>query len=123
MICGDHPDRGPLVGYADALPTSPPTIQGLLLKAQRQPQRGLAERDRHLQVFLEANNLDQNQPASQVVLTDRVPDGYEYVWASAACPDRTVSVDGANPYRFSIGDLAPSETVLLSYLIVRRESC
>ncbi len=123
MIYGDHPDRGPLVGYADSPPPALPAIQGQPATAALCVSRGvrIPKHDRRLQVALEAKNPDQSQAVSQVVLTDRAPDGFEYVWASAACPGHTVSVEGANPYRFSIGDLDPGETVCLRYLIVRRE--
>jgi hypothetical protein len=125
MIYGDHPARGALVDYAEPPPARLPAIQGQPASTTLNVNRGvdLPADDRRLKVVLEARNPDANQPVSQVILCDRVPEGFEYVWASAACLDRTVSVEGANPYRFSIGDLAPGETVYLSYFIVRAEPC
>jgi hypothetical protein len=125
MIYGDHPDRGPLARYTDPPPASLPAIWGEPASVTLSINRGMAltEDDRQLQVLLEAKNLENNQPVSQVILIDQVPDGYEYVWASATCQNRAVSVAGTNPYRFSIGDLAPGETVYMNYLIFRRDLC
>jgi hypothetical protein len=71
-------------------------------------------------VILQVHNPDEEQIASQVVVSDIIPDGFDYLWDSASSPDCEVSVEGTNPYRFSIGDLEPGQTITLSYTVLRR---
>jgi uncharacterized repeat protein (TIGR01451 family) len=49
-------------------------------------------------------------PIAAVSIIETVPPGSAYVWGSA-----TVEVQGTNPYRFLVGDLAPKATVEITY--------
>jgi hypothetical protein len=120
MIYGDHPLKGPYIDYAPPVPPATPfaASEGLALSLSRgaaQP-----ENPHSLQVILQVSNPDEEKIASQVVVTDAIPDGYDYLWGSASSPDCKVSVEGTNPYRFSIGNLKPRQTVTLSYTFLRR---
>jgi hypothetical protein len=120
LTYGDHPDRGPLLDYSDPsaqkLPSALSATPGLSLTLSRGVSRTADERT--LQVVLEVQNPDRQSVASQVVVTDQVPAGYEYVWASAVSCGHTLSVEGANPYTFSIGDLPPEGAAQIRYTIL-----
>lgn len=59
--------------------------------------------------------------ARDVVVTDTVPDGFDYEWNSAHIDNRAVRVVGANPYQFYIGDLCLGSSVILTYRVLPRE--
>lgn len=60
--------------------------------------------------------------ARSVVVTDTIPDQYDYLWNSAALGPRPVSVIGTNPLTFAIGDLPHGSPVELTYRILGRKS-
>ena len=66
-------------------------------------------------VVLTLRNTDAKQVADNVVITDKLPDGLHYEWDSAKTELARVVVSGANPYKFSVGQLAPSESLTLTY--------
>ena len=76
-------------------------------------------------VSIRVTNADaQSRPVTDVVLTDTLPVGYEYVWNSAWVSARDAhgivirapaTVEGTNPYRIRIGDLAASQSITFSY--------
>jgi hypothetical protein len=117
MIYGDQPLKGPHIDYTQ--PTPPfATGKGPPLSLSR----GVTQPDNphSQQVILQVHHPDEEQIASQVVVSDIIPDGFDYLWDSASSPDCEVSVEGTNPYRFSIGDLEPGQTITLSYTVLRR---
>jgi hypothetical protein len=76
-----------------------------------------------LKVTLLVRNVDsQKRIAKSVIVTDTVPDGYDYEWDSAQrCEDSgAVDVVGANPYRFHVGDLKFGQSASLTYRAISR---
>ena len=69
---------------------------------------------------------DGSQPAARsVTVVDSIPDGFDYLWDSARATSssgaRTVSVNGANPITFDLGDLPRGAAdVTVTYRIVKR---
>lgn len=59
------------------------------------------------------------QPVTNIVLTDTVPAGFAYEWESATSNGQPVTVEGLNPYRFTIGTLAPDGQTTVTYQIVQ----
>jgi hypothetical protein len=116
-IYGDRPAKGPHVDYAQPTPPFASCVGPVLSLS-----RGVAQPDspNSQQMILQVHNPDEKQVASQVIVIDALPDGFDYLWGSATSPDREVSVEGINPYRFSIGDLQPGQTVTLSYTLLRQ---
>jgi uncharacterized repeat protein (TIGR01451 family) len=64
--------------------------------------------------------------AESVVVTDSLPEGFHYQWgtalvvdphaiAAAGAPARQVTVSGANPYRFAVGQLKRKKELTLIY--------
>jgi hypothetical protein len=123
MIYGDHPERGPRLDYVDLKTPEPlPTAYGKDTSPGLIISRGVDQppADQVAQIVLEIKNPDKSVHASEVIVTDLVPDGYDYLWGSACVPNRTVLEEGTNPYRFYIGDLGPEEVLRLRYQVVRR---
>lgn len=60
-----------------------------------------------------------SQPVNNIVLTDTVPAGFAYEWESATNNSQPVAVEGLNPYRFTIGTLAPGSKTTVTYQIVQ----
>jgi len=63
-----------------------------------------------------------------VVITDTLPDDFQYKWATASVEnasssEQRVVVAGINPYRFSVGPLSKGKELTLTYrsLLVRKE--
>jgi uncharacterized repeat protein (TIGR01451 family) len=66
--------------------------------------------------------------ARQVVITDTLPDGFQYLWDTASIsntsdPTYKVSVIGINPYHFTVGKIDILKEVVLTYrgLAVNKE--
>lgn len=68
-------------------------------------------------VVIVVRNVDRRH-AAHVTVTDSVPDGFAYRTDSAVAGVLPVRVVGTNPYRFTLGDLRPGETVRLTYRLV-----
>ena len=124
MIYGDHPQRGAHIDYAQSKPPTPPFAASSSADITLSLSRGIIQLEdpRATQVVVQVRNPDAAQIASQVVIVEAIPEGYDYLWGSASSPGYKVSVEGANPYKFSIGDLQPQESVSLSYTLLRRIS-
>lgn len=70
---------------------------------------------------LGVKNVDeQGRTARRVVVMDTLPNGFDYEWGSANANGRRVEIDGANPYRFKIGDLSPNQEVMVTYRAIPR---
>jgi uncharacterized repeat protein (TIGR01451 family) len=76
---------------------------------------------RTIRVVLAVKNEHPVEWARQVVVTDTVPDGFDYVWGSARIGAAPVAVTGSNPYQFTIDAIAPGPPVLVEYQIARRQ--
>lgn len=73
---------------------------------------------RALTIHLLVRNPDST-PATGVSVQDRLPEGWLLEWGSAKIPSGPAQVRGTNPYRFSLGDIGPGQSVLLTYQAVR----
>lgn len=68
---------------------------------------------------IRVRNIDQQgKTAKSVILTDRLPDGYSYVWDAAYAEGRRVFVSGTNPYQFELGALENKEMIILKYAVI-----
>lgn len=123
MIYGDSPE-GPRTGYEDA-PDPAIFARGDPVDVQLEVTRGVAYQfaDAVVQIALEIKNMDKGRrTARKVVLTETLPSDLEYIWGSARLNGRPVrEVAGANPYRFEIGAIRPSDDLLLTYGAFRRK--
>lgn len=64
-------------------------------------------------------NVSEKKAAKEVVITDSLPAGYEYVWNSANVDQGEVKVTGSNPFRFGLKpELPAGETRTLEYKAV-----
>lgn len=81
-------------------------------------------------IKLGVRNIDgRKRRADKVIVTDTLPDGYQYEFDSAGAQarnlhslllcDRNVQVQGANPYQFTVTDLGPDELLIVTYRVVR----
>jgi uncharacterized repeat protein (TIGR01451 family) len=78
--------------------------------------------DRVVTVTLCVKNVDaQGRTAMNVVVTDTLPDGFDYEWNSACVDNSNVPVVGVNPYQFNIGNLNPGKEVTLTYRMIFRK--
>lgn len=72
-------------------------------------------------VTIRVANLDrQKRKAESVLVTDTLPEGFEYAWDTAEVAGRRITVSGANPYVFSVGVVAPGGTIDLTYHAILR---
>ncbi len=60
--------------------------------------------------------------AATLKVTERLPDGWMYVWDSATRnPQGTLAVTGENPYTFDVGQVAANSEVEISFSVVKIE--
>jgi uncharacterized repeat protein (TIGR01451 family) len=70
-------------------------------------------------VTLCVKNVDaQERTAKNVLVTDTLPDGFDYEWDSASADSHSVPVVGTNPYHFNVGHLEPGKEVILTYRMI-----
>ncbi len=116
-IYGDPFARRALLDYADAQPKTAPyasSKQDIELEITRGIQ--LVAHTETVNVFVSVRNIDPARAAEEVVITDKLPEGFYYEWDSAAVDHRAVIVTGANPFRFKVeGQLAASQSLTLTY--------
>lgn len=74
--------------------------------------------DDSLEVSIRVRNLDSSEKAVGVTVTDTIPEDWGYESCSAASSRGAVEASGANPYRFSVGDLEPGADLELTYRMV-----
>jgi len=74
-------------------------------------------------VTLRVTNIDsKGRTATNVQVTDQLPEGFDYGWDTAEIDGRKAKVpmSGANPHVFTVGDVAPLHPVELTYRAVAR---
>ncbi len=145
MIYGYDPEYPP-IPYVAPAPTAPvePRLQYRGAAEALSLARGVLkdEAGPGLSVVLEIANSHARETAKEVVMVDRLPEGFEYQWGSAglsawrarsasrkARPGRRgalsasgkVEVRGANPYEFRVGDLRPGGRLRLVYRMLPRK--
>lgn len=69
-----------------------------------------------------ANADPAGRPAKDVLVTDTLPEGFDYAWNSAVIGGHRVTVSGTNPYAFEVGAVAPRSVVELTYLAIATNS-
>lgn len=116
-IYGDPFAKRALLDYADARPRTAPyasSKQELELEITRGIQ--LVTHTEAVKVFVSVRNNDPARVAEEVVITDKLPEGFDYEWDSAAVEHYTVTVSGANPFQFKVkGQLAANQSLTLTY--------
>jgi hypothetical protein len=126
MIYGDHP-AGPLVDYVIPEPTpSPATFaRGTPAEVELQITKGL--KWSHylgiLTVVLCVTNVDEKkQAATDIKITDTLPENFEYEWGSAQVDSQNIAaVFGTNPYQFNnVGNVAHGGQLILTYRAIQR---
>jgi hypothetical protein len=122
MLYGDHPDRGPRTDYVYHS-TSTPNAVCNDPENKLKVSRGVSQTQskRVLTVVLEIKNPHKAEVVRDVVVTDHLPEGFDYIWGSGSIRNHPVQVEGTNPYVFHVGDLKPEETLRLRYKTVRRD--
>ncbi len=143
IIFGDRPNSR----LWDYVSTSP-FARGVPVTAKLETLRGLSKTETAnlVKVTVLVTNADpQGRTVKNIVVTDTLPAGSDYVWDSArlssnglkgaaslsepedvpadpAVPvSHPASLSGVNPYRFSIGSLTHGQQVRLTYRVLRKE--
>ncbi|MGH8068980.1 MAG: hypothetical protein ACRERE_27845 [Candidatus Entotheonellia bacterium] len=92
--------------------------------------RGLKARNagEPITVVLHLRNGDIAREAQEVVVTDTLPEDFDYEWDSASVhrdsasvQSGSVQVTGVNPYRFTVYNVPPHGEVLLQYRAIPRK--
>lgn len=77
-------------------------------------------RRQRVTIVLEVKN-DGTAPATDVTVTDTVPEGFDREWRSERCAGHGLTIDGANPYHFHVAGAIPAdENIVLSYRAIPR---
>jgi hypothetical protein len=72
-------------------------------------------------VTIRVTNPDaKGHTTEKVLVTDALPEGFDYGWDTAEIGGTKIPVNGSNPYVFTIGDVAPGHPVELTYRAVAR---
>jgi hypothetical protein len=128
MVYGnDEGTNKPRIDYAPAIsPPSPPTsveCKNPDCKKYLQITRGIAEVDRvgAITIHVGVKNVHPQDDQPDVVIVDKLPDGFDYEWGTARVEGKRVVVVGINPYKFSIGNVRHGKEVVLVYRMTRRE--
>jgi hypothetical protein len=116
MIYGDRYDKS-LQGYAQQAGTSHPIVRSSPRAAKLEITKGVkVNSDNDVVTFcLRVKNTSPNLAATDIILTDKLADDFEYEWESAKIGNDSVPVLGTNPYEFKIGSLLRTAEVVLSY--------
>jgi len=127
MIFGDPLAKATPLDYTQAPPASLPSVQSSAASVKFEITRGVIQNpsDHVVKIFLRVKNLDPNLAAANVIVTDKLPDGFDYEWESARVDHaaEAIAVVGANPYQFHIGHLMSNQSVILTYRgVLRQES-
>jgi hypothetical protein len=117
-IYGNSMAQKPMLDYFDPKPPSIPFVRNDRQEVALEMIRGiqLIDQNKAVKVFLDVKNVDAGQAATNVVITDKLPEGLNYEWGSAEVAGHTVTVTGANPYQFRVdGSLPANQSVTLTY--------
>lgn len=68
-----------------------------------------------LEVTIRVRNSASSPKATDVTVTDTIPEGWSYEWGSAGSAGGAVEISGSNPYRFQVGDLDSGAARELTY--------
>lgn len=122
IIYGDL-DRVPQ-DYVDEPAPTYPSLSSTPAKANLEVTKGVRPSSDDSLIFcLRIKNTDKDLEATNVTVTDKLPDDLYYQWESArigSAPAEAVS--GVNPYSFKIGSIAGNHEVILTYKGIRRNA-
>lgn len=123
MIYGDRFDKT-LLAYADERPPSHPFVCSSPGKAKLEITRGTKNHPESpvISFYLQVRNTNPSQDETDVTITDKLPDDFDYEWGSAKINNNEIPVTGTNPYTFKIGNLQSGGDVLLTFKAVPRKS-
>jgi hypothetical protein len=119
MIYGDPPS-GRLIEYTSSpvYARCEPSRVELVLTRTVEP----AAASRSIIIRLSVKNIDaQKRTAKRVILSDTVPEGFDYLTDSAKQATTSVAVTGVNPYHFEVGDIAYDHMVTLTYEMISQK--
>lgn len=96
----------------------PPDIELLITRGFSLPKA-----DGTLIINIDIKNLDPDKRICEnVIVTEVLPNGLEYIWDSARINSTKILVLGINPYQFFIGDINFNENCLLTYCVLVRKN-
>lgn len=75
----------------------------------------LASATGEITINIKVSNLSSTESPKEVVITDSLPSGYEYIWDSVKVEQGTIQVVGSNPYRFTIDTIPAGASKTLEY--------
>jgi uncharacterized repeat protein (TIGR01451 family) len=104
-----------------AVQEQPPRFaRGESIKIDLEMSRGFSHRrNNDFTVTIQVKNIDnRKREAKKVIITDTVPDGFEYVWDSAHVNSQSISVAGTNPYHFELNNIPYLGSQILTYNII-----
>jgi hypothetical protein len=122
MIFGDHPTTGTRTpDYLEKPPAASffaePNPADIELSITRGVESLWSKRKATIIVHIE--NLDEKRAVDELLITDLLDNNLYYQWDSASVNGDPVTVEGSNPYRFKIGNVAAATEVELRYKVVR----
>lgn len=122
MIYGD-PFSKKLQDYVKESSSTFPAVTSTPAKVKLEMTRGVKTNaaDGVVTFYLKVENRDSNLAEANVVVTDKLPDDFDYEWGSAKIGNVEVPVSGTNPYKFSIGHLQKNTHTVLKYNAVPRK--
>ncbi|HEX8143912.1 MAG TPA: hypothetical protein VF553_15040 [Pyrinomonadaceae bacterium] len=126
MIFGDPLAKASPLDYTPPSPASLPSVRSAAPSVKFELARGVKLQDAAdsgMKIFVRVKNLDPHLAAANVIVTDKLPDDFDYEWESARVDgaQQPIPVVGSNPYQFHIGHLLPNQSVLLNYRCVLRQ--
>jgi hypothetical protein len=122
QIIYGEPYKGQVLDYSEMEPFARTESVGVPLEVARGVK--LSDDSESVTICLSVKNASLSLAAQRVVLTDKLADGLDYEWDSARVGDGSgtpvLNIVGANPYQFSIGNLAPKQSLVLTYRAIPR---
>ncbi len=120
ILYGDSP-RVPFPAYQACTLSAQGEPAYVSLKVGRGVQHVAGSTPEVLILTIRVTNIDpKRRPATDVKVTDVVPEGFVYLWDTAEVGGRKIDVSGSSPHVFVIGDVTPIQPVELTYRAVAR---
>jgi uncharacterized repeat protein (TIGR01451 family) len=119
IMLGDAPD-GPRVAYGQP----PLSVRSTTADATLYTTRGSTVPNAQGQytVTVQVWNAHPTEAAANVIVSDRLADGFMYIWGSARLNNTSpLQPAGTNPYRFNLGTIAHGTAATLTYDVAPRK--
>jgi hypothetical protein len=119
LIYSDLTTHPPPDYHPEAAPSTAVTAEpaGIPLEISRGGRRAFLGGTLIIQIMI--RNTDSARRATGISVQDRLPAGWLCEWGSAEAANHPVEIRGTNPYHFALNDLAPGQSVVLTYHAVR----